>query len=378
MAGWSAMAGQHRFVVLGEAAADGLAQALSAAGFAIVAGRPQQQRWLVEAVDAGPYAMDADGFASIAAAGRLARRLARQHGGWWAGSGPCDAGRLDAVPAHPILLRRTGARPGIGQLPVVPPRSTRLSMHCPAPAGTSVDLRNLDDVPWTELEHAYGPAGDVPGLIRRLASAPDDWSDVLRELIGDELFHQGNCYSASVPAMRFLARLIMSDTLAVGRRHELWLDLLWAASRWEGSLVGSAERAVATGRQPVPQPWTAQVRAAVGAKLPRLLTRWPREPEAVRLVMAALAALFPEAAGPVTAEVAAMVDRHQDTQEGVLLALARAMIARDDVATLEAAAVVAGWSTEPQMPDTPGVTTAVTAGDILAGAAMRTPAPAYA
>ncbi|WP_327007732.1 hypothetical protein OHA72_10915 [Dactylosporangium sp. NBC_01737] len=372
------MAGQHRFVVLGEAAADGLAQALSAAGFAIVAGRPQQQRWLVEAVDAGPYAMDADGFASIAAAGRLARRLARQHGGWWAGSGPCDAGRLDAVPAHPILLRRTGARPGIGQLPVVPPRSTRLSMHCPAPAGTSVDLRNLDDVPWTELEHAYGPAGDVPGLIRRLASAPDDWSDVLRELIGDELFHQGNCYSASVPAMRFLARLIMSDTLAVGRRHELWLDLLWAASRWEGSLVGSAERAVATGRQPVPQPWTAQVRAAVGAKLPRLLTRWPREPEAVRLVMAALAALFPEAAGPVTAEVAAMVDRHQDTQEGVLLALARAMIARDDVATLEAAAVVAGWSTEPQMPDTPGVTTAVTAGDILAGAAMRTPAPAYA
>jgi len=36
-----------------------------------------------------------------------------------------------------------------------------------------VSLEGLDDVPWAELEHAYGRAGDVPGQIRGLLS---EWS----------------------------------------------------------------------------------------------------------------------------------------------------------------------------------------------------------
>ena len=33
-------------------------------------------------------------------------------------------------------------------------------------------LEGLDHVPWERLEHAYGPASDVPAQIRALAS-PD-------------------------------------------------------------------------------------------------------------------------------------------------------------------------------------------------------------
>ena len=29
-------------------------------------------------------------------------------------------------------------------------------------------LKGLDDIPWAELEHAYGSAADVPDLLRKL------------------------------------------------------------------------------------------------------------------------------------------------------------------------------------------------------------------
>jgi hypothetical protein len=36
----------------------------------------------------------------------------------------------------------------------------------------TVVLQGLDAVPWADLQHAYGSAGDVPGLLRMLRSAP--------------------------------------------------------------------------------------------------------------------------------------------------------------------------------------------------------------
>lgn len=54
---------------------------------------------------------------------------------------------------------------------------------------------------WGQLEHAYGSADDVPGLLAALS--PDPNAEVWGEL-WSRLCHQGSVYSASFPALPFL------------------------------------------------------------------------------------------------------------------------------------------------------------------------------
>ncbi|ASO21530.1 hypothetical protein FHR81_003173 [Actinoalloteichus hoggarensis] len=81
--------------------------------------------------------------------------------------------------------------------PPVPPSSAPRTPDSVEPG--AVDLSGLDAVDWARLKHGHGSADDVPGLIRALAADPDDWAEVLDELIGDDLLHQGSCYSACPP-----------------------------------------------------------------------------------------------------------------------------------------------------------------------------------
>ncbi|MFF9483498.1 hypothetical protein [Streptomyces sp. NPDC014676] len=63
----------------------------------------------------------------------------------------------------------------------------------------------LDAVRWQTLTHAYGPAVDVPDLIRALHQGDDTAVDeAVHELYGN-IHHQGTVYSASAPAVPFLA-----------------------------------------------------------------------------------------------------------------------------------------------------------------------------
>lgn len=68
-------------------------------------------------------------------------------------------------------------------------------------------LQGIDDIDWHSLQHAYGPADDVPELLRLLAS--DDEAvreDAWHELYGT-IWHQGTVYEASAYAVPFLLRL---------------------------------------------------------------------------------------------------------------------------------------------------------------------------
>ncbi|MBG6092632.1 HEAT repeat domain-containing protein [Actinomadura viridis] len=68
-------------------------------------------------------------------------------------------------------------------------------------------LAGLDDVDWARLEHAYGPAEDVPDLLRALASeSASEREKALNELYGN-IFHQGSRYEATAHAVPFLAAL---------------------------------------------------------------------------------------------------------------------------------------------------------------------------
>ena len=69
-------------------------------------------------------------------------------------------------------------------------------------------LDGLDEIPWSELQVAYGSATQVPGILRRLASASQvdvdrGWVQINKQI----LLHQGTVWPGTVPAIRFLVRI---------------------------------------------------------------------------------------------------------------------------------------------------------------------------
>jgi hypothetical protein len=63
-------------------------------------------------------------------------------------------------------------------------------------------LLSLDDPRWSELQHAYGSAGDIPSLLRQLVDTPSSHGeDEPWFSIWSALAHQGDIYSASFAAV---------------------------------------------------------------------------------------------------------------------------------------------------------------------------------
>ncbi|MFE3499055.1 HEAT repeat domain-containing protein [Kitasatospora sp. NPDC059160] len=110
-------------------------------------------------------------------------------------------------------------------------------------------LAGLDDHPWATVDHAYGPAEDLPELLRAFAEGGEDAEEALDELYGS-IVHQGTVYAASVDAAPYLARIAASGSQSVD------------ALRLLGCLAESADE---HGVEP------GAVRAAVTAQLPLLI-----------------------------------------------------------------------------------------------------------
>ncbi|WP_369185670.1 hypothetical protein [Streptomyces sp. Y1] len=124
----------------------------------------------------------------------------------------------------------------------------------------SAALAGLDAHPWATVHHAYGPAEDLPELLRAFAEGGEDAEEALDELYGS-IVHQGTVYAASVDAAPYLARIA-----AAGRQTVDALRLL-------GSLAESEDEC---GVEP------GAVRAAVAAQLPLLIPLLADEDAAVR------------------------------------------------------------------------------------------------
>ncbi|MEW1910089.1 hypothetical protein AB0442_16800 [Kitasatospora sp. NPDC085895] len=96
----------------------------------------------------------------------------------------------------------------------------------------------LDGVQWDALDHAYGPAEDVPELIRALYGEDEEAaSEAVHELFGN-IHHQGTVYEASGPAVPFLAHAVRH---APGHRTDL-LMLLAVMADHDPSAAGSPPR----------------------------------------------------------------------------------------------------------------------------------------
>jgi hypothetical protein len=95
-------------------------------------------------------------------------------------------------------------------------------------------LDRLDDVPWHSLSHAYGPADDVPELLRDLTSSDGKVrSDAMYTLYGN-IWHQGTVYEATAYAVPFLLELLQDESIA-DRREILVLlvHLAYGHSYWD-------------------------------------------------------------------------------------------------------------------------------------------------
>jgi hypothetical protein len=133
-------------------------------------------------------------------------------------------------------------------------------------------------VDWAGLEHAYGPAHEVPALLFGVTLATcavrgDAWW----ELWGN-VHHQGTVYSATPPSVSFIA------DIAADPSHP---DRVNALAFLRVVALGNGANAPAT-------------RFAVAARLPGLLAAWDREPALVQRALVYLGSAFPERAVAVT------------------------------------------------------------------------------
>jgi hypothetical protein len=77
-------------------------------------------------------------------------------------------------------------------------------------------LEGLDAVPWNNLTHAYGTAGDVPELIRAVTSADESTRRKAWHSLYGNLWHQGTIYEATAHAVPFFIELAGSTSVPEG------------------------------------------------------------------------------------------------------------------------------------------------------------------
>ncbi|MFC4855996.1 hypothetical protein [Actinophytocola glycyrrhizae] len=351
------------------------AEGLAAFGFARVLARPRQPAtWVVIAVDEGPYPADTVGYRTIDAVGRQAAILARRYGGYPDGGSRCEPSMLHHVDTAPIERTNPGMRPPIPAIVVTPepPPAALASTPDVVVAGVA-DMSRLRDIDWAGLSHAHGSADDVPDLVRALAQNDDRWPEILDALFGDDLLHQGSCYSATAPALPFVIELLASGILPVSRRLDLFLWLLYAADRWAESLLVDAARAAAHNRLPQAAAWTRDVHLAVETELPSLLARWDAEPRIIQYVLACLAAHYPHHGRLIIQQVSDMASDYVGTQPGDYLRLAVALLRGDDTQVPTIAGDIVGWAVnlDPGWLDASSVSPALKATHILATGAYK-------
>jgi hypothetical protein len=69
-------------------------------------------------------------------------------------------------------------------------------------------LEGLGDVDWPSLQHAYGPAGDVPYFLRLLLADDEQVRGSAWNRLYNSLLHQGSVYEASAHVVPFLLRML--------------------------------------------------------------------------------------------------------------------------------------------------------------------------
>ncbi len=185
-------------------------------------------------------------------------------------------------------------------------------------------LERLDEIDWSALTHAYGPATDLPGLIRGLAAGSlEQMDEALTDLFGN-IWHQGTIYPASAAALPFLYELLDAPGVPDPSRVAFLIAAIADGSVYlTGRILDEKQRAMwerilteqgqtLEDRLAEEQATMAAVHAGVSAGLPRL-ARFLDDPE-------------PD----VRREVAIALGHHPEHASWLLPRIAEALAVEDD------------------------------------------------
>jgi hypothetical protein len=166
---------------------------------------------------------------------------------------------------------------------------------------------DFEAVDWAGLTHAYGSAEDVPALIRSLVSPDaDERSEALDGLFGS-ICHQGTVYSASAPAIPFLAR---AAVVAPDQRALIGL-LMSGMSRQYGEDWSD------------PSTFSGAVRARVASVLGELAPLLADPDPGARQAMLCIMAVCPPVLVRALCDLREFDDEDERVRADALLALAR-------------------------------------------------------
>jgi hypothetical protein len=184
-----------------------------------------------------------------------------------------------------------------------------------------VELQGLDDVPWADLDHAFGSAADVPAIIQGLASPSLSEREEALEELRTTIWHQGTVYSATAPAVPFLVEVALADE--IDRETRRWLVYLLA---W---IAGSEGRNALGHRTQLEH--VAASREALLPRVPDFLAWLERESEPeVRIPLVELVAQFPERGEAISSALWRLQTEDDDGRRQLFYRLALLAVGEDE------------------------------------------------
>ena len=191
-------------------------------------------------------------------------------------------------------------------------------------------LEGLDQIQWSELSHAYGPAADVPDLLRDLHSGdPEARAEALDALWGN-IWHQGTVYEASAYAVPFLIELLAAPGIQCKAEILGLLRALGTGSSYlevhKDLVVPRAERSTTEFQTGLTREleWVRAAETAVRAGVPVYLELLPDPDTLVRTGVPFLLAACANHAEAIAPALLERLDKEADpaARASVLLALA--------------------------------------------------------
>jgi len=199
-------------------------------------------------------------------------------------------------------------------------------------------LENLDKIGWRNLQHAYGEASDVPGLIRALAASDEEVRrGTIYELYGN-IWHQGTVYEATSYAVPFLIELLGDDE--VQGKDEILKLLYYLANGHSYKAVHQALVARWQGEEAVNSPqyqaemqvelyWVKQAHDAVAEGVKVYLGLLEHADAKVRMCVPFTLVCLPECATEIMPIVSSHLEAESDPQVRASLLLCLAVFAAD-------------------------------------------------
>jgi hypothetical protein len=119
--------------------------------------------------------------------------------------------------------------------------------------GSEMMLVGLNAVQWAKMEHAYGPAIDVPALINALISPDAEVRGTAWNELHGNLWHQGTIYEATAYAVPFFLQLLELEK--VSSKQE---TLIYLARLFIGRSYWDVHKDLTSSRQKVTEPQFAE------------------------------------------------------------------------------------------------------------------------